>query len=373
MSTSRLPIGCFVRIDKPDLQPVLDKLKDLGYRVIGPRVAEAAVIYTDLESVDQLPIGHVEEQEAGRYRLTRTGDDSYFAYVVGPHSLKNYLFPPHTTLLESVGVNGTWQMRAPLPPPQPLAILGVRSCDLHALQVQDRVFLGGRFVDPDYRARREGLFLLAVNCSRAAPTCFCTSTDTGPAVRGDADLSLFELSTHFVIEVGSERGGEVMAAAPWRPCTAVEVREAQEVPARAASQVRRRLETLGIRDLLLKNLEHERWEEVAGRCLACTNCTMVCPTCFCCAVKEVSDLTGTEARRERLWDSCFNDEHSYMNTRTIRKSVAARYRQWLTHKLASWHDQFGTSGCIGCGRCITWCPVGIDLTEEVAAIRGGTP
>ena len=132
----------------------------------------------------------------------------------------------------------------------------------------------------------------------------------------------------------------------------------------------RSLDTHDIRDLLLGNLDHARWEEVGQRCLACANCTMVCPTCFCSTVQDVTDLTGDHVTRERFWESCFTAEHSYMNCGTVHKSISSRYRQWLTHKLASWHDQFDTSGCTGCGRCITWCPVGIDLTEEVSAIRG---
>jgi ferredoxin len=316
-----------------------------------------------------MPVGYVDEQEGGKYRLVKTESKNWFDYVVGPHSLKNFLFPPRTTVLETIRIKGTWQMQPPPPPQKPLAYLGARGCELHALHVQDRVFLGGPYVDPDYEARRRDLFVLAVNCGRAASTCFCTSMKTGPAVGEGADLSLFELPEHFVIEVGSERGGEVIAAAPWRPCSLHEVTEAQQVPRRAEGQIRKRLDTQGIHDLLLNNLEHPRWDQVAERCLACGNCTLVCPTCFCSSVTEVSDLTGDHARRERAWESCFTDDHSYMNSGTIRKSTKARYRQWLTHKLATWIDQFGTSGCVGCGRCITWCPVAIDLTEEVAAMR----
>lgn len=372
MSTSMLPIGCLVRIDKPALQEVIAQLNVRGYRVIGPRVAESAIVFADLDSVQQLPIGYRDEQEGGRYRLLRTGDNSYFAYVVGPHSLKNFLFPSHTTLFEATRVNGSWQVKTPPLPQQPLAVIGARACDLQALAVLDRVFLEGPYINPDYQARREQLFVVAVNCGRAAATCFCASMNSGPAVQGGADLALYELPTHFVLEIGTERGGEVLAAVPWRPCTGREVMEAQQVPREAAAQIRRRLDPANIRRVLLDNLEHERWDQVAQRCLGCANCTMVCPTCFCSRVEEVGDLSGNQARRELLWDSCFNSEHSYMNSGTIRKSIKSRYRQWLTHKLASWHDQFGTSGCTGCGRCITWCPVGIDLTEEVAAIRGGT-
>jgi ferredoxin len=123
--------------------------------------------------------------------------------------------------------------------------------------------------------------------------------------------------------------------------------------------------------VLKANLEHPRWTEVAKRCLACTNCTLVCPTCFCSTVEDVTDLGGDQIGRERRWDSCFTLEFSYIHGGSVRRDGASRYRQWLTHKLAHWHDQFGSSGCVGCGRCISWCPVGIDITEEVAAIAAG--
>jgi Fe-S-cluster-containing hydrogenase component 2 len=128
-----------------------------------------------------------------------------------------------------------------------------------------------------------------------------------------------------------------------------------------------------LHDLLLGNLDHPRWDDVAARCMTCANCTMVCPTCFCMTVEDSSDLAGVESSRSRRWDSCFTMDHSYVHGGSVRASAKSRYRQWLTHKLATWIDQFGSSGCVGCGRCITWCPVGIDITEEVAAIRNSRP
>jgi ferredoxin len=319
--------------------------------------------------------------------LEKSDAGAYFDYVVGPESLKKYLFPPRETLLESIRRNGRWEMTPPPVDAPPLAVIGVRGCDLQALAVQDRVFLGGPYVDPGYQARREKLFMVAVNCRRAAPTCFCHSMNTGPRAGNGFDLALTELESHFVVEIGTPEGGAVIAAIEWTPCTLQEVEDAEALSSGLLQQMRNRdrrngspqqpgaprerfLNTSNIHDLLLDNLEHPRWAEVAERCLACANCTLVCPTCFCASVDEVSNLTGDQVRRERAWDSCFTAEHSYMNTGTVRKSTASRYRQWLTHKLATWIDQFGTSGCVGCGRCITWCPVGIDLTEEVAAIRG---
>jgi ferredoxin len=370
--SSTLPVGCSVHLDKPALQGLIDRLREWGFRVIGPTVSQAAVVYAEIASMRDLPAGYTDDQEGGQYRLKRTDQDTLFDYVVGPHSMKNFLFPPRTTVLETLNIKGNWQVRTPEPPKERLAFLGVRSCDLHALKIQDRVFIGDRYIDRDYAARRENLFLAAVNCGRSAATCFCASMGTGPAVGLPADLVLTELPGHFVIEVGTERGGEALAGLPWQPCSTAEMAEAQEVPRRAEKMQHRWLNPFTVHNLLLENLEHPRWDQVAERCLSCGNCTMVCPTCFCSTVQEVTDLTGDQARRERLWDSCFTDEHSYMNSGTVHKSTRSRYRQWLTHKLATWIDQFDTSGCVGCGRCITWCPVAIDLTEEVAAIQGGS-
>jgi formate hydrogenlyase subunit 6/NADH:ubiquinone oxidoreductase subunit I len=253
------------------------------------------------------------------------------------------------------------------------AFLGVRACELAAMEVQDRTFLHGPYVDPIYQQRREQAFIVAVNCTQAAPTCFCTSMHTGPRCSKGFDLALTELRDGFIAEVGSENGQNLVARLGTSDPTPEQLSSATAARQRAVDEITRRLDTTDIRDLLLNNLEHPRWSEVATRCLSCTNCTMVCPTCFCSSVKEVSDLRNEHVERQREWDSCFNFDFSYMNGGVVRDETRSRYRQWLTHKLASWHDQFGTSGCVGCGRCITWCPVGIDLTEEVAAIREGTP
>ena len=388
MKSSKLPVGSYVRIDKPQLQTIIEQLQARNYQTLGPRCSAGAIIYDDIASADQLPIGYLDEQDAGKYRVQPADGAGYFDYVVGPHSLKRYLFPPRETLLRCQFDAGRWQMETPSAAVQPLAVLGVRSCDLHALEVQDRVFLTEPYVDPNYEARRNALFLVAINCRRAAATCFCHSMKTGPAVRAGFDLALTELADRFVVEVGTDVGGQVVTHCDWSPCTMEEINQARDQPEALRREMLNRqadasppdtgdgrprgrwLDTTEIRDLLLNNLEHDRWEAVGQRCLACGNCTMVCPTCFCSDVEEVSDLLGQHVRRERSWASCFTAEHSYMNSGTVRKATTARYRQWLTHKLASWIDQFGVSGCTGCGRCITWCPVGIDLTEEVAAIRG---
>ena len=254
-----------------------------------------------------------------------------------------------------------------------MAFLGVRACELNAIAIQDRVFLSGAYVDPGYKASREKTFIVAINCGQAGGTCFCVSMNTGPAAASGFDMALTEVLEdgrhYFVAEVGTASGAEVLRALPCRPAQDTEKAAARKVVASTAKQMGRNLDTTDIKGLLYRNYEHRRWDNVAARCMACANCTMVCPTCFCTTVEDVTDLTGEHAERWRKWDSCFTADFSYIHGGSIRATPRARYRQWMTHKLATWIDQFGSSGCVGCGRCITWCPVGIDITEEARAIR----
>ena len=355
------------------LDGLLEALRARGYTVIGPTVRSQSLVYDELRGAGDLPAGWVDVQDGGTFRLRRGADGALFAHTVGHDSLKRFLFPPVVRVWKARrGAGGGLEVSEPEPPPR-YAFIGVRSCDLHAVAIQDRVFMGDRFVDADYEARRRDAFFVAVNCGRAGGTCFCASMDTGPRVTGGYDLALTELlderGHRFVVEVGSERGAEVLGELGSRPADDGERAAPDAAAARAEASMGRTLDVTDIRDLLQANAEHPRWDEVADRCLTCGNCTMVCPTCFCSTVEDTTDLAGGEADHTRLWDSCFTLGHSYVHGGSVRRSGRSRYRQWMTHKLSTWIDQFGSSGCVGCGRCITWCPVAIDITEETAAIR----
>jgi ferredoxin len=352
---------------------LLHALQQRGYACVGPTVRDAAIVYEEIRSERDLPIGYTDEQDGGSYRLKKRNDEARFGYTVGPQSWKRYLFPPSTLLMRAKRTPDGFQAEAPADQAPPYAFVGVRACDLAAIAVQDRIFLNGPYVDPTYRARRESAFIVVVNCGQAGRTCFCTSMNTGPNAKTGYDLALTEILENgrheFLVEVGSERGADVARELPTRPATESDTSAADRMVERAVSQMGRTMDVAGIKDLLYRNMEHTRWENVATRCLSCANCTMVCPTCFCSTVEEITDLTGDHTERWRRWDSCFTADHSYIHGGSVRPTTLSRYRQWMTHKLATWIDQFETSGCVGCGRCITWCPVGIDITEEVRAIR----
>jgi ferredoxin len=359
-----------VVIEHDSIDELIAALRDRGFTVVGPTVRSGSIVFDEVASVADLPAGWVDVQDGGTFRLEPTGDGALFAHTVGHDSLKRWLFPPRVRVWH--GTREVLESGTPDAAPR-LAFLGVRSCDLHAVAIQDRVFLGDRYTEPDYEARRAGAFFVAVNCSRAGGTCFCHSMGTGPRVTAGYDLALTELlgeeGHRFVVEVGSDRGAEVLAELERREPTTGERGAPDAAAAQAVAGMGRRLDTTDIRDLLVDNAEHPRWDDVADRCLSCGNCTMVCPTCFCSSAEDTTDLAGGETEHTRVWESCFTLGHSYIHGGSVRDTPKARYRQWMTHKLATWIDQFGTSGCVGCGRCITWCPVAIDITEEVAAIR----
>jgi ferredoxin len=347
-------------------------LADRGYRVVGPTVREGVIVYEDLDAASQLPVGWTDSQDAGRYRLERRGDEARFGYAVGPHSWKQFLFPAHIRLWSARRTEDGFAVEEDPVADAPLAMIGVRACELHAIAIQDRVLIRGKYSDRDYAARREGAFIVAVNCFEPGATCFCVSMGSGPKAEAGYDLALTEIldgEHRFLVEVGSERGADVLRELPRRAAAAVDAEAAAAAVDGAAQRMGRTLDATDVRDLLARNLEHERWDDVAQRCLTCGNCTLVCPTCFCTSVEDVTDLTGDRAERSRSWDSCFSVDHSYIHGGSIRPSGRSRYRQWLTHKFGTWWDQFDSSGCVGCGRCITWCPVGIDVTEELTAIR----
>ena len=362
-----------VVLTREGLQALFDALGAGGRRIIGPSARDGAIVYDDVGSLADMPEGVTDVAEAGSYRLARRDDKSLFGYAVGPHSWKKFLHAPLQRLWRAERREGDTRV---IPEPvsqEKTAFIGVRACELAAIAIQDKVFMESGAVDPHYRARRDNAFIVAVDCGVAGGACFCVSMGAGPEARTGYDIALTEIvgegEHRFVARAGSEAGGAALARLPQRDARADEIEAAQRIVANTAAHMGREMRAEGVRELLARNPEHPRWQEVAGRCLSCANCTMVCPTCFCTTVEETSDLDGIGSARMRRWDSCFTQDFSYVHGGAVRSAPSARYRQWMTHKLSTWFDQFGTSGCVGCGRCIVWCPVGIDITEEVRAIR----
>jgi ferredoxin len=358
----------------PGLNDLVSALQSAGYQVIGPQVTGGAIGLGEIQSADQLPFGWGVQLSPGGYRLRQRADRAAFGHSAGPQSWKHFLHPPQEQLWSARrSGDGEFAVEPAGPDARPLAFLGVRPCDLRAIQIQDDILGASRHPDSGYARRRAEVLVIAVNCTEPGETCFCTSMGTGPRADAGFDLLLTELAGpgehEFVVRSGSAAGEVILAELRLQPATNSAVGRADAAVDAAAGQMGRVVQADGLRDLLAETLDAARWDDVAARCLTCGNCTMACPTCFCTTVEDSTDLTGDHAERWQSWASCFDLDFSYLHGGQVRSSGVSRYRQWLTHKLGTWHDQFGTSGCVGCGRCIVWCPVGIDITEEVAALR----
>ena len=355
-----------------DLQRLVDVLLAQEFQVIGPVVKDGAIVYDQVSSIQQLPQGYQDDQSPGSYRLRQTSSSNFFAWSNGVQALKPLMFKSSEVLWQaSRNDEGMIEFSEVVPQNIKQAVLGVRACDIAALQVQDEVFYHGEYQDPYYSSRRENLLIIAVNCHYPAATCFCAATGDGPQVNAGYDIALTELASGFIVRVGSEVGADIIAKLQLSEPTDAQYFEAGNLALEAEQRQRRTINPQHIKIQLAQKLDHERWDDIAERCLSCGNCTMVCPTCFCHSETDQADLRGNNVEHLRQWDSCFTQGHSYIHGMTIRKETKLRYRQWLTHKFSSWYEQFGRSGCVGCGRCISWCPAGIDITEELSQLCSG--
>ena len=352
-------------LDRAGLDRLVEVLLGEGYQVVGPVVRDTAIVLAELSSAAELPAGWGVDSAPGHYRLRRRSDAAVFAHSAGPQSWKQFLHPPHRPLWSS-GSDGEFVPAAEAAPRY--AFLGVRACDLAAIAVLGKVLAaGGAFA-----RRRAGLFTIAANCTEPGEVCFCASMGTGPGASAGYDIALTERiderGHRFLVDIGSAEGARILDLVTTAPAATEEIAAARADVAAAVTKMGRAMPAGDLRALMRDSRDSPVWTEVANRCLTCGNCTMVCPTCFCTTTEDVTDVTGEHAGRAQRWASCFELDFSYVHGGSVRESGASRYRQWMSHKLGTWHDQFGGSGCVGCGRCIAWCPAGIDITAEAAKL-----
>jgi hypothetical protein len=195
------------------LATLLATLREDGYVLVGPTVRDGAIVYREIEGVEDLLAGWTEEQEAGTYRLRRRDDDAVFGHTLGPNSWKERFFAPRVRQWRAERDGTGFRLDVGESRPPRIALVGARSCDLHAIAIQDRVFLEGLAPDPDYAARRRDVFVVAVNCGQAGGTCFCVSMGTGPRARSGFDVVVTELRDgghRFHVEAGTPRGADLL-------------------------------------------------------------------------------------------------------------------------------------------------------------------
>ena len=347
---------------------LFEVLKKQGFDIWGVHEKDDALTLAPIDGPADLPRGRIDDTGPGKMRLIDGSRDAYFDHTLPMQGLKRLVYPPQDKVFET---GEDYMFTEPPVDAKPIAVIGARSCDLVALETLADVLENGPYPDHRFAERRQALFLVAVNCTRAAKTCFCTSMNSGPRAESGYDLALTELFNsdghRFLIEAGGERGQAVLDAMSVDEATDKDRHAANIISSTVAASMTRSIPD-DARETLKSSYDHPQWSDIGERCMDCANCTLVCPTCLCSTIEDRSSLDGSIAERWRRWDSCFIRDFSYIHGGVVRKETASRYRQWMTHKLTHWHDQFGRSGCVGCGRCIAWCPVGIDITAEIRAI-----
>lgn len=357
-------------LSRDNLHELLTLLQAVGYNCVGPSVTEGAIQYDKIQTVDALPQGYELDISPGHVRAIKKNHERYFAWPNGPSGIKPWLYKSRELLWKAQANENGFVFSEPTIEADPIAYIGARACDLAALQLQDLHFMYSDFPDPYYSANRNALFIVGVNCSHAASTCFCASTDDGPEIFSGYDLLLDEFDEGYQVRFGSEKGLKIFEQLSLTPVSLDNKAQAKSQLANVVASQERDMLHENMHANIFSNLDDKEWEKIAEKCLACGNCTSVCPSCFCHREVEVPALDGRSSTHFREWDSCFNQDHSYIHGLTVRDETRLRYRQWMSHKLGSWREQYGRSGCSGCGRCIAWCPVGIDFVAEANLISG---
>ncbi|MDI6800971.1 MAG: 4Fe-4S dicluster domain-containing protein [Thermodesulfovibrionales bacterium] len=363
-----------IKIQKYNLSHIFDRLKS-SHKLIGPKIENNAIILSEIEFHD-IPAGYRDQQSPGCYKLKQGENAEVFSFSPGPDSFKRFLHPPFAEIFRFEKSKKGITISPSNSDEKPFAFIGIRACDISAMKLYDRVFSGEHIRDKTYESLRKNCFIMAVNCIYPGDNCFCQSIGTGPEVKDYFDIVITEIRDSFILETGTVAGERLLTGLQQDRVNDNDMKERNESIQRCGKAMKKAIKFDELPWLIYRNLEHPRWAEIEKRDLECGNCTQVCPTCFCNSSYDLVSLSGVLKKSEglsgvriRAWDSCFSKNFARVHGGNFRPSRKARYRQWMSHKLAYTFEQFGLPGCVGCGRCITWCPVGIDITHELEALR----
>ncbi|MEM4648768.1 MAG: 4Fe-4S dicluster domain-containing protein [Nitrososphaerota archaeon] len=339
-----------------ELRALFKAVTSRGYRVIGPKLVDSAIRLEILTRFDEIPYGYGDEQAPGYYRVASNGG----RFRNGPDSPKRFLYPPELLLFV---IKPDLSVEYPSLEFVKTAFFGIKPCDLAAISIMDGV--QGELGDEYYRKVRKYLLLIVENCVEPGGTCFCATMGTGPFAFKGFDIAYTRIGNGAVIfQPGSDLGVDVLSELNLRPAEDEQVDRFRELMLEASKRARAEFTLENLPETLEMGMDSEVYRKTAEKCFGCANCNMVCPTCFCFDVLDEPELDGS-AKRVRIWDGCHSYSYAQVAGGHFRKSLYARYRHWVLHKFVYWLRQFGTFGCVGCGRCITWCPAGIDVRQVV--------
>lgn len=283
-------------------------------------------------------------------------------------SPKEFLFPQYEPMLK---ITDNGQRITDLSDKIRRVLFGVRSCDISALALLDKFYLGGH-KDPYYAERRRNTLFISVVCNNPDPTCFCIGLGTGPYLEKGFDIQMTDLGDRYFVQTGSTEGARAVKSLSFlfRRPTKKDYEDQYEVFLSSSARFYKRINLEGIRQMILsEKVKDDFWQWVSGRCFECGGCVYDCPLCTCFTVTDREYSEGTE--RIRLWDTCLFKGFTRMAGGVLpNEMMVKRTKRWYYHKLVYYPETLGGFGCVGCGRCTITCPGKIDMASIATRLKG---
>lgn len=317
----------------------------------------------------------VKDGDLWNLELIEKAENADLGFSTTVLSPKKIIFPQKETLLEfSTKNEESYEVREVLPDEKTTVIFGVRPCDAKAVTLMDKVF-SGDFEDPYYWKRRNSVSLVGLSCSGPpSPNCFCLSVSGSPHSKEGLDILMTDLGDRYFIEPLTEKGEKLVNAAKelFEEPKSEDRKEAEKIHTESEKKIKRQIkEVKKISEKLKSMFESPFWDEQSMSCIRCGICTYLCPTCHCFDINdEVSSSSPLKGERVRTWDNCqFPDFTMHSSGHNPRPDKASRLRQRIYHKFRYFIERYQNCQCTGCGRCISKCPVGIDIIEVLDKVN----
>jgi sulfhydrogenase subunit beta (sulfur reductase) len=309
-------------------------VKDLSrnYTVIGPVKKQDQYVFTELDEDDRLELDYPR--------------------TILP--LKKYLVPSSELMFKLGGE----KVEAVLPQTR-YAFVGLHICEINAIKRLDMVLHD----DPYYKARRDNMLVIGVSC-KPTDECFCQSMEANVLPEGVCDIFLKEDGDGYTALAGSEAGRRLLSGHRFQPS------DKKILKVKVEYDDKKHVDLEKVWANMVKNYSSPLWDEMAKVCLGCANCTVVCPLCYCYDVQDITAVSPENPERHKCWDSC-----TLLNFATVtgghkfRKDIKSRFKNIYTHKFKSYVDEFSVTACVGCGRCITFCPAGINMKANLERLE----
>ena len=331
-----------LKLNKKDLKPFLQSLMD-EYDLFAPvQLTEGVSVYKKVDHPDEVDLTHPNPQKP----------------------MKEVFFPQSETMFRYEKVGEQNQVVSTEEVKRERIILGARPCDIQAVSLMDEVFSGKEYTDVYYINKRNITTIIGMACGHPFSTCFCSSTGGGPFLRNGSDLFFIDLGESFLVEFLTGKGMTFQKNKFFGEASTEEINLAKALEEKALHKTDASVPVKGIEKRLDLMAESPFWDRVHEKCIGCRVCTYLCPTCHCFDI--VDEALTNKGQRVRNWDSCLSSLYSLETSgHNPRPTNRERTRQRIMHKFNYFPKNFGRIACVGCGRCILYCPVHFDIRQAI--------